>query len=110
MNATVRNKFWQRQCIVVGLVLVGFLGLCLPTRADKGAPAKKEKTSSVPFELLASNHMVVNAKINGKTISPATYMAANNASTNKPPRKIIAGSVGSGISASGSAVGSGMVS
>jgi len=52
----------------------------------------------------------VNAKINGKTISPATYAAANNASTNKPPRKIIAGSVGSGISASGSAVGSGMVS
>ncbi len=73
MNASSKVSLLGRTWLVVVFVLTGMLGLCLPSRADKGAPsavvakeAKKEKPSTVPFELLASNHMVVKAKINGK--------------------------------------------
>ena len=38
-------------------------------------------------------------KISGSTISAATYRAAMQARTNSPPRKIVFGSVGNGISA-----------
>src|SRR5262249_457786 len=50
------------------LVLAGTMGLSGATHAqEKGDNAKPEvKTVTVPFELLKTQHMVVEAKINGK--------------------------------------------
>jgi len=55
--------------IVAGVWWSGLVGLGLPAFAQDPGPAdgsSRPKPSSVPFDLVASNHMVVRAKVNGQ--------------------------------------------
>ncbi len=65
MDAKTSNPIYRRTLLACLLAACGALGIILPGAADKGE-ATKGKSATVPFELLASNHMVVRAKINGK--------------------------------------------
>jgi hypothetical protein len=58
----------RRRPLILGLSVLIVSALSLRfTGADEKTPVKNDATTTtVPFELLASNHMVVKAKINGK--------------------------------------------
>jgi membrane-associated protease RseP (regulator of RpoE activity) len=60
MQTSTRQLIIHRLMLALSLAASGVLAIALPGAADASKPA------TVPFELLASNHMVVRAKINGK--------------------------------------------
>ena len=45
---------------------LGFVLVVAADKADQAAANPNPKVATVPFEMLSSNHMVVNAKLNGK--------------------------------------------
>ena len=63
MNALPRPRALLRLALAGWLSACGVLGFVVLGAADRGA---KGGPAKVPFEMLASNHMVVNARINGK--------------------------------------------
>lgn len=63
MNAPTHPRAIVRLALAGWLAASGVLGFVVLGAAD---PAEKGKPAKVPFEMIASNHMVVRVKINGK--------------------------------------------
>jgi hypothetical protein len=93
--STTRYSRPIRYALIASLATAGVLGLAF--RDGDAAPPQEGKPASVPFEMLASNHMIIRAKINGKgpfrllfdVGSPITLLATKAAETSgviKPGR------------------------